>query len=275
MKPEKRLCAFTAKAAARAANSIIRLEGKKFGELTVLSRAGRKSRYITWLCRCSCGAEIVVGGNNLRRGRTTKCKAPAHKANRPVSLTVEYKSEYQSWTSMRARCLDPKNKKYPIYGGRGITIDPRWDEFKNFMLDMGRKPDPKFTIERDDVNGNYEPTNCRWISRKDQGRNKRNSVFVTYNGKKILLIDLVEELGLSRNVVYQRLKLGWTLAQAIALPLHTVTNTRARGRPRGPARKPYKKRQPKKLPPTRDPEVMRAHMDATFLKNLKEMPELP
>lgn len=128
---------------------------------------------------------------------------------------------------MRARCLDEKNAKYPIYGGRGITICERWNEFKNFMFDMGRKPDPKFTIEREDVNGNYESTNCKWISRKDQGRNKRNSVFVTYRGKKMLLIDLVEELGLSKRLVYERLKLGWTLAQAIALP---VSN---RGRKRG------------------------------------------
>lgn len=166
---------------------------------------------------------------------------------------------------MRARCLDPTNKKYPIYGGRGITINKRWDEFKNFMLDMGRKPDPKFTIERDDVNGNYEPTNCRWISRKDQGRNKRNSVFVTYNGKKMLLIDLVEELGLSRGVVYGRLQAGWTLAQAIALPI-AVT------KPHGPHRKP---RCPKRKKRERDPQQDRAQMEETFLKNLKEMPELP
>lgn len=134
---------------------------------------------------------------------------------------------------MRARCLDPKNKKFPIYGGRGITIDPRWNEFKNFMLDMGRKPDSKFTIEREDVNGNYEPKNCKWISRIDQGRNKRNSVFVTYQGRKLLLIDLVEELGLSRMVVYGRLKGGWTLAQAIALPLHSTVSRTPRGRKKG------------------------------------------
>jgi hypothetical protein len=167
---------------------------------------------------------------------------------------------------MRARCLDPSSKKYPIYGGRGITICERWNDFKNFMLDMGRKPDSKFTIERDNVNGNYEPTNCRWISRKDQGRNKRNSVLVTYNGKKMLLIDLVEELGLSRNIVYQRLKLGWTLAQAIGLPLGSAIN---RGRPRGPAKKPYKKRKPKPPGPDYTPS------EAQFLRNLKEMPELP
>ena len=155
-----------------------------------------------------------------------------------MALTMQFKSEYQSWMNMRERCNNPNNEKYPIYGARGITVCERWNEFKNFMLDMGRKPDPKFTIEREDVNGNYESKNCKWISRKDQGRNRRNSVFVTYNGKRMLLIDLVEELGLSRNIVYQRLKLGWTLAQAIALPLHTVAYPGARrGRPRGAYKK--------------------------------------
>ena len=120
---------------------------------------------------------------------------------------------------MRARCANQKHKNFPNYGGRGITVCDRWSEFKNFMLDMGRKPHPRHTIERGDVNGNYEPGNCKWISRTDQTRNKRNSVFVTYKNKRMLLIDLVGELGLSRNVVHARLNRGWTLAQAIALPV--------------------------------------------------------
>lgn len=217
---------------------VARLNGQRFGALTVLSRAPNDERGAAmWLCKCDCGNEDVFGGSRLRTNTRTHCWNPVHKV-RGESLTVEYKSEYRSWTNMRDRCLNPTHKKYPIYGGRGITIDPRWDTFKNFMLDMGRKPDPRFTIEREDVNGNYEPKNCKWISRKDQGRNKRNSVFVTYNGKRMLLIDLVEELGLSRNIVYQRLKLGWTLAQAIALPLHTVAYPGARrGRPRGAYKK--------------------------------------
>ncbi len=195
---------------------VARLDGQRFGLLTVVSRAHNAGGYAMWNCRCDCGAEIIAGGNRLRQGRKNRCASKVHRI-RPPSLTAEYKSEYQSWLSMRARCLDSKNKKYPIYGGRGITICERWAEFKNFMFDMGRKTDTKFTIEREDVNGNYEPKNCRWISRKDQGRNKRNSVFVTYQGRKLLLIDLVEELGLVRSVVYGRLKGGWTLAQAIAL----------------------------------------------------------
>jgi hypothetical protein len=196
-----------------------RLDGRRFGLLTVTSRATNAGGYARWNCRCDCGAEIVVVGHRLLQKRKDRCLSDIHKVQRPPPITLTYKSEYQSWKNMHARCTDSKNKKFPAYGGRGITIDPRWAEFKNFMLDMGRKPDPKFTIEREDVNGNYEPKNCRWISRKDQGRNKRNSVFVTYEGRKLLLIDLVEELGLSRGTVYSRLKLGWTLAQAIALPI--------------------------------------------------------
>lgn len=216
---------------------IARLDGQRFGLLTVLSRAPSAGGYAMWNCRCTCGAEIIVGGNRLRQGRKNRCASKVHKVQRTMSLTLEYRSEYQSWGSMRDRCTNPAHKNYKNYGGRGITICDRWNSFQNFMLDMGRKPDPKFTIEREDVNGNYEPKNCRWISRADQGRNKRNSVFVIYKGKRMLLIDLVEELGLSRGVVYGRLKAGWTLAQSIALPLHTVTNTRRRGRPRGSYKK--------------------------------------
>jgi hypothetical protein len=212
---------------------ILRMEGQRFGYLTVLRRAGRQRRYITWLCRCDCGTEIEVNGHYLRRGKTKACGKNGHhfKPENRTNYIAEYPSEYQSWLSMRGRCYDAKHKNYTNYGGRGITVCERWvSDFKAFLMDMGRKPDPKFTIERDDVNGNYQPGNCRWIARKDQGRNKRNSVFVTYGGKKMLLIDLVEELGLSRNVVHCRLNAGWTLAQAIALPVKFT-------KPKGPYRK--------------------------------------
>lgn len=221
---------------------VTRLNNLRFGNLVVLRRAGSQGRYAAWMCHCDCGVERVVSGANLRRGRIKSCNVNNHRwrfKRVEPGITTLYKSEYQSWRNMLDRCTNPESKKYAHYGARGITICERWSEFKNFMLDMGRKPDPKFTIEREDVNGNYEPTNCQWISRKDQGRNKRNSVFVTYQGKKMLLIDIVEELGLSRNNVYQRLNLGWTLAQAIALPNGSAIN---RGRPRG-KRGTYKKKE--------------------------------
>jgi hypothetical protein len=227
---------------------VFRLEGQQFGELKVLKRDGfTRHGYVQWRCVCTCGQQVLVGGDTLRRGYKKACGINGHRfsaskavifspATRPLgpSITARYKSEYQSWIDMKRRCFQPQNHNFHNYGARGITVDPRWMEFKNFMLDMGRKPDSKFTIERNDVNGNYEPSNCKWIDRKDQSRNKRNSVYVVYQGRKMLLIDLVEELGLSRDTVRYRLKSGWSMAQAIALPIHsTVNGGGKRGRPKG------------------------------------------
>lgn len=212
---------------------IIRLTGRRFGKLMVIQRAGRRGRFITWLCRCDCGTEVEVPGAKLRNGKRTQCSYAKHAPDRPTPLYVQYKSEYQSWESMRARCLSLKHKNYPRYGGRGIKICPEWESFEVFLRDMGRKPDPKFTIEREDVDGDYTPANCRWIRRADQNRNRRNSVFVTYQGKRVLLIDLVADLGLSRTIVYGRLKNGWTLAQALSIVVRPYRKRVAKpGKPR-------------------------------------------
>lgn len=120
---------------------------------------------------------------------------------------------------MHTRCSNKAHRNWPNYGGRGIKVCPRWSDYRAFVADMGKRPSKEFSIERRDVNGDYEPGNCKWATRAEQDRNKRSSVFVTYQGKRILLIDLVKELGLSRNIVYQRLKLGWPLENALALPL--------------------------------------------------------
>lgn len=216
---------------------VARLNGQRFGLLTVVERAGSAGGFALWKCRCDCGREIIVPGSRLRQGRKNCCPSAEHKSDRRISLTNEYKSEYQSWRKMIERCENSNHKAFLHYGGRGITVCARWKVFRDFMMDMGRKPHPKFTIERNDVNGNYEPTNCKWISKVDQGRNKRNSVFVTYAGRKMLLIDAVDDMGLSRNVVYTRLKAGWTLAQALAIPLQKG------GRPKGSKNKTCKLRQ--------------------------------
>jgi hypothetical protein len=201
---------------------VAQLEGMRFGNLTVTARGpDKQGGFYTWVCRCTCGSQCIVSGAYLRRGKTKSCNLKGHRwKNTPRygGLTVKFPSEYASWRGAWHRCYNPKNISYPVYGGRGITVCDRWKSFEHFMQDMGRKPEPKFTIERRDVNGNYEPGNCCWISKSAQGRNKQNSVYVVYQGRKMLLIDLIEELGLSKGIVKQRLKLGWTLAQAIALP---------------------------------------------------------
>lgn len=157
-----------------------RLAGQRFGLLKVIERAGNVGKFAAWRCRCDCGAEVIAGGNKLRNGRRKACGINGHrfKAEHDPGITTVYKSEYQSWRNMHSRCNSSSHKNYPNYGARGITICPEWKSFEVFLRDMGRKPDPKFTIERDDTNGHYVPGNCRWASREDQHRNKRNSVYV-------------------------------------------------------------------------------------------------
>lgn len=119
---------------------------------------------------------------------------------------------------MRRRCNNEKHKRFENYGGRGIKVCKRWDKFENFLHDMGRKPRPDMTIERLDNNGDYEPQNCVWETRALQNRNKRNTIVVTYKGRKWLFTDLIKELGVSRMLVYGRLKNGWPLEAALAIP---------------------------------------------------------
>lgn len=93
-----------------------------------------------------------------------------------MSLLLRYPFEYQSWQAMKQRCYNPKNANYHSYGGRGITVCARWlKSFANFMKDMGPKQPPAVTLERINVNGNYEPKNCRWATKFEQTQNKRPS----------------------------------------------------------------------------------------------------
>lgn len=200
------------------------MEGKQFGFLTVIRRAGSKLKsgrqYATWHCRCECGQQITVIGQLLRRGVRKSCAVNGHfwreKGN---GATTRHSSEYNSWRKMWDRCTDAKQHGFKNYGGRGITVCARWKSFKVFLTDMGVKPDPKHTIDRRDVNGNYEPGNCRWASRSEQYRNTTRTVYVTYQGKRQLLIDVVAGLGISRQAVYGRLKKNWSLESALATPV--------------------------------------------------------
>jgi len=206
--------------------SAIQLTGQVFGNLTALRRAGSLPRknggaFALWLCRCTCGQEVVCRGDKLRKGNLKSCAVNGHRwiYRRPATTAALTRSERHSWEKMWQRCADKKHKGYKNYGGRGITICERWKSFANFLEDMGKKPAPDYTIERIDVNGNYEKTNCRWAAKAEQRRNMRRSVYVELDGKRKLLIDVVSELGLKRSIVYGRLKNGWTLENALAVPV--------------------------------------------------------
>lgn len=121
---------------------------------------------------------------------------------------------YSTWLSIIDRCERPYTTKYPDYGGRGICICDRWKEFANFLADMGERPDG-CTIERNDVNGHYEPGNCRWATLKEQARNKRNNHRLTFNGETLCLAEWGERLGIGPLTLLQRVRRGWPVERVL------------------------------------------------------------
>lgn len=164
------------------------LTGSEFGRLLVLemdwSERKAKAR-----CLCKCGSQTIVLAYNLRNGNTVSCGCVAReiaaqrgKRTAPVMGAANVKHgmsstpTYASWLDARKRCFRPQNKSYPNYGGRGITMCERWAaSFTAFLEDMGEAP-AGHTIDRLNVDGNYEPGNCRWATKAEQARNRRSTV---------------------------------------------------------------------------------------------------
>lgn len=124
---------------------------------------------------------------------------------------------WESWSSMIGRCTNPNNPAFPRYGGRGITVCPRWMVFENFLADMGDRGADK-SIERIDNDGNYEPGNCRWATRMEQGSNKRNNRLITHNGETLTLSQWSRRTGLSLQTIFCRIKNGWSESKAVSHP---------------------------------------------------------
>lgn len=172
--------------------NLVRMTGRKFGKLTVLSRDGVLQGRASWRCQCDCGRIVVVRGDKLRAGFTRSC------GGRRKCFHLIYavaKSEFQIWKGMLNRCSDPK--RYPRYAGRGIKVCERWKLcFENFLSDMGPRPSKEHSIDRyPDNDGDYEPGNCRWATAKQQQRNTRRTVWVKIDGKRMSARDYCEQKG--------------------------------------------------------------------------------
>ena len=200
--------------------------GQQFGRLTVIEAAAphvepRGRHHRMWLCRCACGTEKEIYHQSLVRGLTRSCgclrreTTVARTQTHGHSKKGNWSATYRSWSGMITRCTSEGHDKFSYYGGRGITVCDRWSSsFENFLADMGECP-PAHSIDRVDVNGNYEPGNCRWATRTEQLRNKRNNVLVEYAGRKMTLVEASELSGINYSKLQARIARGWSLERAL------------------------------------------------------------
>lgn len=199
--------------------SKLMLAGERFGKLVVVAESGRdKHGAVMWLCTCACGATAAVRGSGLKAGTTRSCGCGvAEAASMPRSHGQTGSPLYQRWRAMLGRTGNPKHHEYANYGGRGIGVCARWRQsFEAFQADMGPGFSPDLELDRRDVDGDYEPGNCRWVTSTEQQRNKRNNHRVTFDGRTQTVQGWAEELGIKPNTIVTRLRRGWPVDRALA-----------------------------------------------------------
>jgi len=201
------------------------ITGQRFHYWTVQEFKGMEKGRTLWLCLCDCGETKLVNGCNLRMGNSMSCgcfrvetqqkRLTTHGESKGSKQT----SEYKVWTDMKGRCNNPKHKFFSYYGGRGITICKRWMIFENFLIDMGRRPSNKHSIDRKDNSNGYDPCNCRWATKIEQQRNMRNNRLLTLNGDTFCVTEWSERLGLKEGIIRGRLNKGWNDKLTLTTPI--------------------------------------------------------
>ena len=208
------------------------LIGQRFGRLRVIERGENDAEgRAVWRCACDCGGTRDVKAANLMRGETRSCgclgretrkqngdragAAQAHPFSKSAML-----SEYRTWEAMLARCYRPDARGFENYGGRGIEVCPQWREsFEQFARDMGPRP-AGHSIERRENNGNYEPDNCRWATRTEQANNRRNSRFITVDGRTMTIAQWSRALCVGSHTIRQRISDGMDDVEAVRRSMH-------------------------------------------------------
>jgi len=198
------------------------LTGNVYGRLTVVKEGDRQNKQRRWYCQCECGNTVLVLQSSLRGGLTSSCGCLHSEGVRNLMSTHNLSGtpEYVAWQGMKTRCNNPNSISYPLYGGRGIRVCDHWaQDFLSFLSDMGPKPGPEYSLDRIDNAKNYEPGNCRWATLSEQGRNKRNNHYLTYNGETLTIAEWAERTGIPEKTLRFRVNRSkWSDERAITTP---------------------------------------------------------
>lgn len=206
----------------------IDLTGQKFGRLLVVERGTNNNEgKAMWYCKCDCGnpAKILVRGKDLRSGNTQSCGCYAREltSQRSTKHGLSHTKLHNIWTAMKERCYNPNAIQFKDWGGRGITVCDEWlgehgsENFIAWAYANGFKQE--LTLDRINVDGNYEPSNCRWVTMKEQSRNKRNNIEITYCNKTQTLADWAIELNINYRTLYARYRSGWSVERMLTTPV--------------------------------------------------------
>ena len=207
-------------------SKLIDLTGQRFGRLTVIERAENAgNKQIRWLCKCDCGGKVTVRGDHLRSSYVLSCgclnRENTSKRSRKLMTKhgLYYTRLYKTWSNMKDRCCNPKNRSYPRYGGRGITVCEEWlhnfQAFYDWAMANGYRDD--LSIDRIDNDKGYSSDNCRWATAEMQLNNVSTNRRVTINGKIMTLKQWCELFKMNYETVRYRLNKGWTPEEAFGL----------------------------------------------------------
>lgn len=200
--------------------------GTKFNRLTLIKELPRRNERRMGLFLCECGKTTAGAIHDVRYGHKNSCGCYCARRTRETStihgetINRSKSAEYSAWCSMRDRCYRERNAEYHNYGGRGIRVCQRWlNSFSDFLEDVGRRPSPRHSIDRIDVNGDYEPSNVRWATDSQQVRNQRKQPRITINETTKLICEWSEISGISPKLISRRLKKNWPAEKAVFYPL--------------------------------------------------------
>jgi hypothetical protein len=198
------------------------LNGQRFGRLLVIERSETINKRTRWKCQCDCGNQKIVEAGNLKNGNISSCGCLRRETTIKRKTIHGGKGTrlYHIWNHMRQRCVNPNNRQFIDYGGRGIAICSEWNEFENFRnWAINNGYEDNLTIDRKNNDGNYEPNNCRWANDKQQANNKRNNHFVEYQGQRKTIAEWADICKLKPPTLLRRLSNKWSIEKALSTPV--------------------------------------------------------